>query len=178
MADNATITPQGDLFGLQLDAVSSPVRSDVRCELAEKATLARTYKVLLAFIPLVIVFQGILGFRLSSRYVAPFAMLVTIVLGAAFFADSAAYANDSLETMMGRVFLLLADRLLWTVFSYAGNMLSALFFLEVLKRWGIVESIRRGRLVVGVGAHGLELALAALDLLAGARARGGLASLF
>ena len=99
--------------------------------------------------PFICVFQGVLGYGLSSRYVAPFTLLVTIVLGMQLFicdvhasADTCSGWDGDLLTIAGNVFFTIVDRVLWTIFEYAFNVFTAFFFLRVLQLWGVVESMR------------------------------------
>lgn len=77
---------------------------------------------MLSLIPFVVVFEGILGLQLSSKYVAPagacqelsimlcaqgavvyVGCLVAILLGTLFFQDSSEFLNDDLAKIMGKV---------------------------------------------------------------------------
>jgi L-lactate permease len=78
-----------------------------------------------------------------ARFVAPFALFVTILIGTHFFDDSKTYAGLTFPDMFGRIWLTIVDRFLWNVFDYASNLFSALILLEVMKRWGVVSAIRK-----------------------------------
>ncbi len=75
---------------------------------------------------------------------------------------------------MGKVTLTVIDRFLWTVFDYALNMFSALFFLEVCKAWGIVERIREEfETITKDGNRLILLVLFCFGMLLGVVAPGG-----
>eukprot|EP00808_Paulinella_micropora_P024517 g71485.t1 len=141
--------PNGTVAGLNgtvnitiAHAWPSP-KAKISCPAAYKYSVNDNLKVILAIIPFIVVFQGILGLRISSRKVAVSGLASAILIGMYFFVDTSVYINATLAETMGRIFLLIFDRVLWTTFDYALNMGSALFFLGVLKRWGVVEQIRR-----------------------------------
>lgn len=116
--------------------------SDARSGEETFASLPAGWKTTLSLIPFVIVFQGILSCKLSSRYVAPFTLLVVILLGLTFFRDSPNFVGDALPEATGKVILQVLDRGFWTVFEYAFNVFTAFFFLRILQLWGIVDSMR------------------------------------
>lgn len=105
-------------------------------------SLSENTKFALSMIPFIIVFQGILSFNLSSRYVAPTALLVTSFIGLGLMRDTKHFAGDELPTAAGKVLLEIVDRLMWTIFDYAANVFTAFFLLRVLQIWGVVEALR------------------------------------
>ena len=105
-------------------------------------------KVLLALVPYVMIIDGVLGMNLSSKFVAPFTLLVTVAIGMIFFQDTPGawgYKGEDLGSTIeaaGIVMLTISDRIIWTVVEYAFNVFSAFFFLRVLQIWGVVETMR------------------------------------
>lgn len=109
--------------------------------------LSQLWKVFLGLIPIVVVFEGILSFQLSSRYVAPFSMLYTVVLGFLFFRDASYFQSDgtlypTAATITGLSSLIVVDRFFWAIIEYVFNVFAAFFFMRVLELWGAVESMR------------------------------------
>jgi len=111
-------------------------------ECPDVATVSPAMATALSFLPIVFVFYGILVTRCSSKTVAPLACALTIFLGFSFFGDADAFARDTFVVASGRIFLTIVDRLLWTIFEYAASMGCAMFFLEVIQRWGVVEGCK------------------------------------
>lgn len=106
--------------------------------------LPRGWRVLIGLIPIVVVFEGILSFKLSSRYVAPFSMVYTIVLGCMFFRDATFFRdNNTIPGVLGAATLVVVDRFFWAVVEYVFNVFAAFFFMRVLELWGLVESMRQ-----------------------------------
>jgi len=131
-----------------LDLLTQPVTYAVCPELGWDAysevfpSLSGGWKTVLALIPFVLVFQGILSLGLSSRYVAPFVLFVTILLGMNFFRDSEYFLGDSLPTATGKIVLIIFDRAVWTIVDYALNVATAFFLLRVLQLWGVVDAMK------------------------------------
>lgn len=141
--------------GTNMDYVSFPINKTTRiCQLSvlsattttssswEYRTIDSNWKAVLSFIPFVLVFQGILSLKMSSRIVAPGVLFITILLGLNYFRDSSYFANDTLPEAFGKVGLVIVDRFFWTIFEYALNVFAAFFFLRVLELWGIVDAMR------------------------------------
>lgn len=60
--------------------------------------------------------QGILSFKLSSRYVAPFSTVYSVLLGSLFFRDAEFFAdNNTLPAVMGGATLIILDRFFWAI---------------------------------------------------------------
>jgi L-lactate permease len=132
------------------------------------------WKVVLSILPYVLVFQMILGLQLSSKYAAPAGLLLTIIIGTHFFEDSSEFLHTDLPGMMGRIALVITDRLLWTIFDYAANMFAAMFFLEVLRGWGIDERLKKEfEAITNDPQHLLLLVLFSFGHLLGVVAPGG-----
>lgn len=126
-----------------LDASSDLTRDCSECQKSAGRPLQLKWRVLLSLIPFVVVFQGILSLRLSSRYVAPFSLFVVIYLGMNFFRDADYFAGDSTALALGKVFLSVLDLGIWTLFEYAINVLTAVLLLRVLQLWGVVDRMVR-----------------------------------
>lgn len=101
------------------------------------------WKICLSLIPFLMVFQGVLSYGLSSRYVAPFTLLVTIVIGLWFFEGNGWYEDREIVSVAGIVTLTIFERIIWTFFDYAFNVFSAFFFLRILQLWGVVDRMRK-----------------------------------
>eukprot|EP01083_Nonionella_stella_P168600 569671_1 len=106
------------------------------------------WKIMLSMIPFVCVFQGVLAYNLSSRYVAPFSLVVTVILGLLFFEDEGWWIEPSgkqsnIITTAGLVFITIVDRTIWTIFEYAFNVFTSFFFLRVLELWGVIDVMRK-----------------------------------
>lgn len=134
---------------LEINKTSGVCLSEAPCDRACEAVdlglflpQSKSVKVAIALIPFIVVFQGILSFKLSSRYVAPAGMLVTIVLGLSFFRDASYFDGDSTPTAAGKASLIVVDRLFWAIFEYAFNVFTAFFFMRILEIWGIVQAMR------------------------------------
>lgn len=134
--NNMNNTIYGDCFDYENDGVS------------DSKPPGQGWKIALSLIPFVCVFQGVLGYDLSSRYVAPFTLFVTIYLGMVFFEDEGWWdvehdignnTQGNAVQVSGLVFLTIVDRVVWTVFEYAFNVFTAFFFLRVLEYWGVVD---------------------------------------
>ena len=84
----------------------------------------------LGLIPIVVVFEGILSFKLSSRYVAPFSMLYTVILGMLFFRDASFFKDDqtvgqpTVATVTGLATLVVVDRFFWAIIECKQQLLT------------------------------------------------------
>lgn len=128
--------------------------NEIQCYDYPKTTqLSQGWKLWFSLYPFISVFQGVLGYGLSSRYVAPFTLLLTIALGLNFFlCDEQVDSNADVTTCIGwtgdlveiagNVVFTIVDRAAWTMFEYAFNVFTAFFFLRVLQLWGVVETMR------------------------------------
>ena len=126
------------------------------CDLT-KNSIPFGWQIVVSLIPWIVVFQALLGLQLSSNYAAPLGLAITIIIGAEFFNSSETYLHDNLTSMMGKVFLVIVDRFLWTAFDYASYLFAAIFFLEVLRGWGILERLRNEFLQITEDPHKLVL---------------------
>ena len=108
----------------------------------EYYSLDGSWKVWLSLFPFILVIEGVLGFNLSSRYVAPFTLLITIIVGLMYFTDDGWAEGRSIIEVSGLVLLTVVERVIWTVFEYAFNVFAAFMFLRVVQLWGIVDSMR------------------------------------
>ncbi len=95
------------------------------------------YLALIALIPLVVVFTGILVFKLSSRYVAPAALFITIILALIFFKDELGF-GEALNKMGGTV----AYSALWGGLDYVYAIFGAFFFLKMLEKVGAIDQLK------------------------------------
>lgn len=128
----------------QTEVLGESATGDKSCHQLARSfePLSENMKFAISLIPFVIVFQGILSFHLSSRYVAPTALLVTSFVGLGLMRDTKHFYGDDLPTAAGKVLLEIVDRLMWTIFDYAANVFTAFFLLRVLQIWGVVEALR------------------------------------
>jgi len=106
------------------------------------APLGRAWKVILALIPFVCVWYGILTLRLSSRFVAPVTLAIVIYMGMTFFANSKFFVGNTTPEIAGKIFLVMLDVLIWALSDYTLSVFAALFFLRVLELWGVVERMK------------------------------------
>ena len=95
------------------------------------------YHALIALIPLGIVFVGILVFKISSRYVAPTALITTIILALIWF--RADLAMGEALRKMGSTILYSA---LWGGLDYVYAIFGAFFFLKMLEKVGAMDQLK------------------------------------
>jgi len=95
------------------------------------------YLALIALIPLVVVFTGILVFKLSSRYVAPAALIITIILALIFFKDELGF-GAALKKMGGTI----GYSALWGGLDYVYAIFGAFFFLKMLEKVGAIDQLK------------------------------------
>mmetsp|Transcript_3750 Transcript_3750/g.6582 ORF Transcript_3750/g.6582 Transcript_3750/m.6582 type:complete len:758 (+) Transcript_3750:129-2402(+) len=111
-------------------------------DLTDSSTLSDGYAFAMSIIPFMLVIDGILGLQWSSHVVAPWSLLITVLLGLSFFDGRGWLATEDFVTTCGIVFLTLLERVLWTLFDYAFAVFAAFLFLEVVERWGVVRSMQ------------------------------------
>ena len=95
------------------------------------------YLALIALIPLVVVFTGILVFKLSSRYVAPAAMIITMILALFFFKEELGFGG-ALKKMGGTI----GYSALWGGLDYVYAIFGAFFFLKMLEKVGAIDQLK------------------------------------
>ncbi len=95
------------------------------------------WKTLLALVPLVVVFVGILVFKLSSRYVAPFVLIIVTIPIALL-----AFKEGSIMDSMERIGVVVGYSVSWGLLDYVYSIFGAFFFLEALKKTGALMFIK------------------------------------
>jgi len=95
------------------------------------------YHALIALIPLVIVFMGILIFKLSSRYVAPAALAVTVILALIWFRSELGL-GAAFEKMLATI----GYSALWGGLDYVYAIFGAFFFLKMLEKVGAMDQLK------------------------------------
>lgn len=104
---------------------------------AEARKSFRWFHALIALIPLAVVFVGILIFKLSSRYVAPAALIITLILALIFFRGQMGW-DDALRKMGSTI----AYSALWGGLDYVYAIFGAFFFLKMLEKVGAIDQLK------------------------------------
>lgn len=106
-------------------------------ERPEKEFTTSWWQTLLALVPLVVVFIGILVFKLSSRYVAPVALIIfTIPIALLAFQEANVLAD------MTKILIVVTYSVSWGLLDYVYSIFGAFFFLAVLKKAGALVYIK------------------------------------